>query len=274
MRAKVSVIGWSVITLCVVAAIALQARPALVVASNDCASQIPVTIKFSVYCDKVRDQQARGLCGRFITNQACKVFPAYRALTGIPLEKYCKNITYRLFDRDAYPHDKGGGISTPCEIHYIAGIVLNVSASPSIGPYEVHEILHQFQLASAVLREMTSRHPLFEVSMVEVKRRIGDVSGYQLSLARLQQSTAVAGTGAAAFTGNLMAPCETARHEIVRDLYLRNPITIYSIYALLTAAAPTSSGGQESYLNRALIDVSRGDSRKLLEDNDCITMEF
>jgi hypothetical protein len=61
-----------------------------------------------VDCSHVHDPTAHAQCKPFIENQACKVFPAYRRITGINLEKECPEITYTLYDKDQWPHPQGG----------------------------------------------------------------------------------------------------------------------------------------------------------------------
>ena len=49
----------------------------------------------------------------FAANQACKVFPAYRKITGIKLEQRCPTITYTIYDQDNFPHAGG---ATVCDL--------------------------------------------------------------------------------------------------------------------------------------------------------------
>jgi hypothetical protein len=74
-----------------------------------CPSQTTIPVKFVVDCSHVKDAATRQLCSPFIANQACKVFPAYRKITGIRLEQRCPTITYTIYDKDNFPHAGGAG---------------------------------------------------------------------------------------------------------------------------------------------------------------------
>jgi hypothetical protein len=52
----------------------------------DCPGQPKLPVTFEIDCSHVADPAARNLCKPFIENQACKIFPAYREITGIKLE--------------------------------------------------------------------------------------------------------------------------------------------------------------------------------------------
>ena len=54
------------------------------VAAN-CPGQPKLPLTFEIDCSHVADPAARNLCKAFIENQACKIFPAYREITGIKL---------------------------------------------------------------------------------------------------------------------------------------------------------------------------------------------
>src|SRR5580704_4175145 len=63
---------------------------------TSCPGEERIAVTFKVDCSHVRDPAARAQCRPFIENQACKVFPAYRRITGINLEKPCPEIVYTI----------------------------------------------------------------------------------------------------------------------------------------------------------------------------------
>lgn len=59
-------------------------------------SNLPV--KFEVDCSHVADPATKQFCKSFAENQACKVFPVYRRITGIHLEESCSEFKYVIYD--------------------------------------------------------------------------------------------------------------------------------------------------------------------------------
>ncbi len=55
----------------------------------------------------------------------------------------------------------------------MAQYALQPSRHSQLGPYDVHEILHHYQMTSNELAGMTAVHTLFETSMLEAEREVG-----------------------------------------------------------------------------------------------------
>jgi hypothetical protein len=142
------------------------------VTAGSCPGQEPTPVTFKIDCSKLKDPAAKALCKPFIENQACKLFPAYRKITGIKLEDRCRMINYTIYDRDNWPHSGAGGMSFNCQIDYMAQYAFQ-NRPKALGPYDEHEILHHYRMSHKVLDRLTAAHPLFESSMLEAEREIG-----------------------------------------------------------------------------------------------------
>jgi hypothetical protein len=142
---------------------------------NDCSGQrIPVT--FRIDCSRVTDPSNLNNCRPFLENTACKVFQAYRIITGVQLEQRCPVLQYTIYPHDQWPHASGGGVSYGCQIDYMEEYSVGSAQRNAFGPYDVHEILHHQQMA---LPLATGNHPLFTASMLAAIQRIGDTDGYK-----------------------------------------------------------------------------------------------
>jgi hypothetical protein len=127
---------------------AIAAQEQITISSCPGQSKLPVT--FEIDCFHVKDAATRELCHPFIENQACKVFPAYRKITGINLEQTCKSIKFTIYDEDNWPHPKGeGGLALHCAVDYLAKYSLQSHPGSKIGPYDVHDCFMNIKLRSA-----------------------------------------------------------------------------------------------------------------------------
>ena len=101
------------------------------------------------------------------------VFPAYQQITGIHLQDWCSTVQYVIYDKDKWSKSGApggaGGYTVGCRTQYMADYSLLLKSE--IGPYDVHEILHDYQIA---LGALPYTHILFAPSMVEATRLIGD----------------------------------------------------------------------------------------------------
>jgi hypothetical protein len=142
-----------------------------------CPKFAKLPISFSIDCSHVSDPEQKKLCRPFIENVACKVFPAYREITELKLETHCASIKYTIYDKNTFPHHGGeGGLSLRCAVDYVADY--SIGYRSKLGPYDVHEILHQYQ---AMLGALPDAHVLFGSSMAEAIRLIGDDDTYDLT---------------------------------------------------------------------------------------------
>jgi len=257
--------------LCIAAAMTSAARAADVATVTSCPSQPASPVKFVVDCSHVKDPATRQLCGPFIVNQACKVSPAYRRITGIRLEQRCPTLTYTIYDQDNFPHGgSAGGMSYGCQIDHMARYALQQWANSAIGPYEVHEILHHYQMTSKELAAMTAAHPLFETSMPEAQGEAGDKALHDLSVARLK-NVEVPHLRAALQEGTVKPAdqCRAVRTIVESELYLENSSNVYLFYSKLAFAAPKNAADREAVFNAMLNDVAGGKAKDFLTAHGC-----
>jgi hypothetical protein len=258
------------LTLCVAAAASTVARASEVVTITACQSQTTIPVKVVVDCSHVRDDATRQLCAPFATNQACKVFPAYRRITGIRVEQRCSTLMYTLYDTISFPHGGGaGGMSYDCRVDYMAQYALQPSRHSQLGPYDVHEILHQYQMTSNELAGMTAVHPLFEASMLEAEREVGDNVSYESSLAALKTELPQLREQLKDGTVGPEDRCKLARVVIEDELYLQDSKNVYRFYNNLASVVPRNPAEREAKFNSMLNDVSGGNAKKFLIAHGC-----
>jgi hypothetical protein len=163
--------------LFVSSSVAATADPADFITVSACETKVNPPVSFSIDCSHVLDPVKKKFCGPFIENVACKVFPAYREITGIRVESHCPSILYTIFEDANWPHGRAaGGLSKKCEIDYMA--VYSILVKSPIGPYDEHEILHQYNAAHALISKLHVGHPLFYPVMQELELMIGDQHRY------------------------------------------------------------------------------------------------
>ena len=233
---------------------------------SSCAGQVQIPVKFQIDCSRIKDPTAKQSCRPFIENVACKVFPAYRKITGINLEETCSSIKYTIYENSNWPHPKGeGGLALRCAVDYISDYSLGFRSK--LGPYDVHEILHEYQ---SVLGALPKAHALFGPSMTEAMREIGDAA-YEGRFAELKKEVANIEdrfrTGAVK-SGDSCAVAETAVEE---RLYIQNPKTVYLFYRDLVRGRLKDQADREARFNRMYVEASGGQEwvKKFLLDHGC-----
>jgi len=247
-----------------IAASPVRADEPIVVSSCPGQERIPVT--FRVDCSHVHDAAARAQCKSFIENQACKVFPAYRHITGINLEKECPEIAYTIYDKSEWPHPQGGegGQAGRCSAELLSQF--SVLSKSQVRPYDVHELLHLYQ---SQIGALPYSHILFGASQLEARREIGDRNGYEAGFARLKKET---------FDPDLeqrfakMAPdqrCPMAEVQEEARLYISNPRVVYDYYRDLEVGWLKDQADREARFNRMFEKVSQGRAKKFLLDHGC-----
>lgn len=241
-----------------------RAEEPIVVTSCPGEARSPAT--FKVDCSHVHDPAARAQCKPFIENQACKVFPAYRRITGINLEKPCPEIVYTIFDKDQWPHPPGGegGHAGHCSADLLSDF--SVLIESPIGPYDVHELLHIYQ---SQIGSVPYSHILFGASQLEARREIGDHNGYEAGFARLKKDV---------FDPNLeqqfarMAPdsrCPMAEVNEEGRLYISNQKIVYAYYRELEIGWQKDQAAREARFNRMFDKVSDGRAKQFLLGHGC-----
>lgn len=241
---------------------------------SSCPGQGKLPVAFQIDCSHLADAATRQLCRPFIENQACKVFPAYRKITGIKLEDKCKSIKFTIYEDANWPHPKSeGGLALNCAVDYLAQYSVKARANSrtnsKIGPYDVHELLHEYQFA---LGPLPSMHPLFSSSMAEAARQVGDDEQYQRDIKQMQAESKrlhdelVAGKYAAAPN-----QCSIAQTQVEESLYLKNSKLVAMFYLKLPPAGGSSQAERDARFNHMFYVVSSADPevRKMLTEHGC-----
>ena len=198
------------------------------------------------------------------------MFPAYRKITGIRLEERCPTITYTLYDKDNFPHGGGaGGVSYDCRVDYMAQYALQPSRPSQLGPYDVHEILHHYQMTSNELAGMTAVHTLFETSMLDALREIGDSVAYESSLAALKAELPRSRERLKDGTVRPKDRCKLARAVIESELYLQDSKNVFRFYGELASVAPRTQAQREAKFNVMLNDVAGANAKRFLTTHGC-----
>jgi hypothetical protein len=256
----------------VLALVAAVAAPTTGRAADDTVSSCPgqpeIPVTFSVDCSHVSAAADKAACHAFIENQACKVSPAYRKITGINLEDQCRNVTYTLYDKAEWPDKVGdaGGHALHCSAQLMVEYSLRIK-SP-IGPYDVHELLHIYQDA---LGALPIAHILFGASQLEAQREIGDGSQYTFLFAHMKHEALDVDLDAQYAQGRVKAEqrCGLAEENYSERLYISNPQTIYESYRKLERGRLRDQADKEARFNRMLDAVSGGRARAFLTQHGC-----
>lgn len=237
---------------------------------SSCPGQPKLPVTFQIDCSHLHDVATRQLCRPFIENQACKVFPAYRKITGIKLEETCPSIKFNIYEDDNWPHPKGeGGLALHCAVDYLEKYSVTFRKDWAQGPYDVHELLHEYQMALGALPSM---HPLFGSSMAEAMREIGDAEEYQLRIKQMRsESQRLHDELANGKYKSDPKECSIAQTQVEESLYLENPRLVSMFYLKLPAANGNSQAERDARFNRMFYVVSsaKPDVKKFLTDHGC-----
>ncbi|WP_375785809.1 hypothetical protein ACE10Z_41325 [Bradyrhizobium sp. Pha-3] len=135
-----------------------------------------------------------------------------------------------------------------------------------IGPHEVHEILHQYQMAQEVLDSITASHPLFSSSMLEAERELGDGVAYESGYERLKQETQRMQAWLNRRTIMTADTCRIAQATIEESLYLQDKNNVYRFYQMLKVEGKRGSAGR---MSEVLAELSGGTTRQFLLGHGC-----
>jgi hypothetical protein len=224
-----------------------------------CPKIFELPVRFSIDCSGVSDPAEKKLCLPFIENVACKVFPAYREITGMKLESICPSIKYSIYDQDKFPHPAGeGGLALHCAVDYVADY--SIAFRSKLGPYDVHEILHEYQM---MLGALPDAHVLFSSSMAEAIRLIGDAETYSTRLSQMKEESARLNE-----TAN---SCKLAEISLEESLYLQNPKVVYAYYRKLQLGMEHDIALRQARFNRMfyLVSGDQASVRQFLLDRGC-----
>jgi len=238
--------------------LSLHAQDVTTISSCPKRPTLPVTVQ--VDCSHVADAATKQLCRPFAENQACKVFWAYRNITGIRLEESCPAIKYTIYDKDKFPYHAGeGGVARHCGADYVADY--SVLIKSDIGPYDVHEMLHVYQ---GELGAIPDAHILFGPSMAEARREIDDPKGYETEMSRMKYDMQGTETAFAKGTIKPDRQCVAAEFYIESSLYLKDPKTVFQFYRKLEPGRERDMAVRQARFTRMFDAVSGGTARQYL----------
>jgi hypothetical protein len=250
----------------VAAILTTPARAQDVVTVDKCPGLNPLPVTFEVDCSHVADGATKGLCQAFAQNQACKVFPAYRKITGILMEESCPVFKYTIYDKDKWPYQdsKDGGRADRCGAEILTDFSLLNSSQ--IGPIDVHEILHVYQSA---LGAIPYQHILFGPSMTEARGLIGDNKGYVTALTRMKEESNRAGADLEA--GKFKGDGECLQAELYEEsiLYINDHRNLEMFYLKLQRSSLKDMADRQARFNRMYNVVSNDKARPFLLAHGC-----
>lgn len=219
-----------------------------------CPGQAALPVSFVIDCSHVAAAASRQLCRTFIENQACKVFPAYRKITGINLEQTCKRIKFTIYDDDNWPHPKGeGGVALNCAVDYLAQYSLQAHANSKIGPYDVHELLHEYQMPLGALPDA---HVLFSSSMAEAMKEIGQTDDYAQAIKNMKDEAPRLEQRLHEGQVRAAKQCAVAETQVEESLYLENNRSVYAFYRKLVISRNADVTDRQVRFNRMFYLVS------------------
>jgi len=234
---------------------------------ESCPGNRNTPVVFLADCSHVTDGTAKQLCGAFLENQACKVFPAYRTLTGIHLEEKCPTMKYTIYEKEnwPYPNLKGeGGLAGKCEITLMSDYSLKVKSK--IGPYDLHELLHEYQMVAG---PFSTEHPFFDVTQTEAAKQIGDAEGAEAYLRKVKNEISAGDQALQKASGGLKE-CTMAQLVVVNQLYLEDPRIVGAIYRKL-GPLPERKALEALQVreNRTIYIVSNEKAKPFLMEHGC-----
>jgi hypothetical protein len=221
---------------------------------SSCPGQSRLPVSFQIDCSHVKDAANRQQCQPFIENQACRVFPAYRKITGINLEQTCKSIKFTIYDEDNWPHPKGeGGLALNCAVDYLAKYSVQGRPTSKHGPYDVHELLHEYHIA---LGAIPAPHILFGSSMAEAMKEIGETDDYELAMKNMRSEAPRLEEEVS--DGRISGPkaCAAAETQVEESLYLEHSGSVYAFYRKLAISRNANVTDRQQRFNRMFYLVS------------------
>jgi hypothetical protein len=237
---------------------------------SSCPGGAKPPVALEIDCSHVSADADKQLCRPFIQNQACKVFPAYRKITGIHLENTCKSIKFTIYEDSNWPHPKGeaGGMALQCGVDYLVEYSIRSHPKSKMGPYDVHELLHEYQLALGALPDA---HVLFSSSMAEAEREIGETDDYERSMKNMKEEAPrlKQELDAGKITGD--KECAIAMTQVEESLYLENSRSVYMFYLKLIPSKTKDIADRQRRFDRMFYVVSGGKPEvlKFLKSHGC-----
>ena len=237
---------------------------------TECPGQPRLAVSFQIDCSHLNSADDRKLCRPFIENQACRAFPVYRKITGINLENTCKSIQFTIYEDENWPHPKGeGGLALHCAVDYLARYSVKSATNAKLGPYDVHEILHEYQLG---LGPLPDAHVLFSSSMAEAARGVGDTADFERRMKNMKdEAQRLRQELEAGKYKSSPNECRIAQTQVEESLYLENPRTVYAFYRKLGPDKARDQASREARFSRMLWVVSgpKPEVKQFLVDHGC-----
>ena len=263
--------GCRALCLAVVLAGGLAVLPAQAqdhVTVSSCPREAKIPVVFKADCTNVKDPDAKQLCGKFLENQACKVFPAYRKITGVRLEETCPVMQYNLYEKEnwPYPNSRGeGGLAGKCEITLMTDYSVKIRSK--IGPYDLHELLHEYQRP---IGPFINEHPLFDPAQAEAAKEIGDPDGAAAYVKRMKDTLEQDKKLLTEQKTPSEKYCAMAQTYVEESLYLEDARNVYAFYHKL-GPVPANKTRPElaARENRMLYTVSYGKAKEYLVSHGC-----
>jgi hypothetical protein len=238
-----------------------------VVTISSCPGSGKTQVTLEVDCTNVADATAKAKCRPFAENQACKVFPAYRTITGIHLEDICPVIKYAIYDKDKWPYQdsKDGGRAGRCGAQILTDFSL-FNTSPEVGPIDVHELLHVYQ---SDLGAIPYQHILFGPSMTEARHMIGDNTGYATEFVAMKKE--FNRNKVAYETGKATGDNQCLQAELYEEtlLYMKDRNNVEQFYSKLQRSGLKDMADRTARFNRMYDAVSGGEAKPFLLAHGC-----
>jgi hypothetical protein len=176
---------------------------------------------------------------------------------------------FTIYDDDNWPHPEAeGGLALNCAVDYLAKYSLQGHPNSKIGPYDVHELLHEYHIP---LGALPSEHVLFSSSMGEATREIGATDDYERAMAnmkndapRLEQEVREG-----KITGDKQ--CTVAETQVEETIYLADSRSVYAFYRKVGVSRSPNQADREARFDRMFCIVSgpKPEVRKFLLDHGC-----
>ena len=234
-----------------------------------------VPIPFEIDCSHLKDPQSKAHCEPFIINQACKLYPAYRKITNVVLEKWCKNVKYTIYEPDNWPKQDAeagaGGMTRSCSVDYKAKYSVDSYFRIAGTPYDTHEILHVYQMGIGGIGSLQYIHSLFGPSQVEAMKLIGDATSFKKWTTILQEEVNAFET---TYQKQQSKPatdrCILAQGHIEASLYLEDNNNVYEMWRKLGPPHPKPTVADRlARFNRMYDAVSGSKERQFLLAHGC-----
>lgn len=222
-------------------------------------------ILFSADCSALPSRQAE--CDAYVNRTRALAYPNLRDLTGISLANCFPKITYTITPGEKLEGDMFAGYSNYDKINY--GEYGSLDGGPGNEPYDVHELIHSFDLCSGAYSG--SGHLLMGMMMNAVYGRLGVTNPpyFQRQSDVLQDyQNRVAESPAPVFS-DIYSICEgLVQDRAILAYFNYGDPAVRRIYQSAIARKP------QSQLNPVFANVFGGDAPSMLAIVEALQKEF